>query len=344
MISSNQTPVPGQPLVSIVVPVYNNAEQFPECLESILTQTYRNWDCTIVNNCSTDGSAEIAHRYAARDSRIRVIDNEKHLKVVANHNWALSHISADSKYCKVIFADDWVFPHCLEEMVAVAERNSSAAIVGAYGLMGKEPDVKWAGLPCCNHLVTGREIGRRYFLERMNVFGTLHSLLLRADLVRSRNPFLNEANLHCDREACLSLLRTHDYAFVFQVLTFTRERPGSLSDFARRMNTMMVTEIYEVMAYGRYFLDDSEHRRCLKSRVDEYYNFLALSAMLGHRDPEFWKFQKSQLAACGLEFSRLRLTRAALARIGRAVLHPGDTLHKVQKKNRGMVRGTLPGA
>lgn len=344
MAAGNQTPSSGQPLVSIVVPVYNNAEHFSECLESILAQTYRNWDCTIVNNCSTDGSAEIARRYAARDCRIRVIDNEKHLYVVANHDWAISQISADSKYCKVIFADDWVFPHCLQEMVAVAERNPSAVIVGAYGLMGEESEVKWAGIRYGNERVTGREIGRRYFLDRMNVFGTLHSLLFRSDLVRSRKPFLNETNLHCDREVCLSLLQTHDYAFVFQILTYTRERPGSLSDFARRMNPMMVTEIYEVMTYGRHFLDDSEYRRCLKSRVREYYNFLALRIMLGGRDSEFWQYQKGKLAAWGMELSRPRLAWALLARIGSAVLHPGETLHRLRKRNRGMVRGTLPGA
>jgi len=332
----------GQPLVSIVIPVYNNAEHFPECLDSILAQTYRNWDCTIVNNCSTDASGEIAHRYAARESRIRVIDNDEHLQVIANHNRAMREISAQSKYCKMIFADDRVFPACLEEMVAVAERNPSAVIVGAYGLMGEEADVKWTGLSYGRELVTGREIGRRYFLERMNVFGTLHSLMFRSDVVRSRTPLLNEENLHCDREICLSLLQSHDYAFAFQILTFTRERPGSLSTFARRMNSMMVTEIYEVMTYGRHFLDQAEQRRCLKDRVDEYYNFLALTAMLGRRDPEFWEYQRRKLSVWGLELSRLRVARAAVAPIGRALLHPQETLHRIPRKNRAMLRGTLP--
>jgi glycosyltransferase involved in cell wall biosynthesis len=344
MTSGSPTPSADQPLVSIVVPVYNNADDFAECLDSILAQTYRNWDCTIVDNCSSDGSGEIARRYAARDPRIRLVANERHLDVVANHNRAVSQISADSRYCKVMFADDWVFPHCLQEMVAVAERNPSAAIVGAYGLMGEESEVKWAGIPYGNERVTGREIGRRYFLERMNVFGTLHSLLFRSDVVRSRQPFLNETNLHCDREVCLSLLQTHDFAFVFQILSYTRERPGSLSDFARRMNPMMVTEIYEVTTYGRHFLDDSEYRRCLKKRVREYYNFLALRIVLGGRDPSFWEYQQGKLAAWGMRLNRPHLAWAVLARIGSAVLHPGETLHRLRRKNRGMVRGTLPGA
>jgi cellulose synthase/poly-beta-1,6-N-acetylglucosamine synthase-like glycosyltransferase len=87
-----------QPLVGIVTPMYNNVQYVKECIESILSQTYQNWQYIIVNNCSTDGSADIAHGYAQRDSRIRVHDNENFLPVVANHNIALRQVSPESKY------------------------------------------------------------------------------------------------------------------------------------------------------------------------------------------------------------------------------------------------------
>ena len=200
------------PLVSIVTPVYNNQVYFAECIESILGQTYENWDYTIVDNCSTDGSAEIAHRYAAKDSRIRVYQNPQFLRAVCNHNVALCKISPDSKYCKMVFADDWIFPECLEQMVSVAEEHPSVGIVGAYGLQGHE--VMWAGLPYPSRLVSGREVCRRLFLERMYVFGTSTSVLYRADLVRSQTAFYNEANLHADMEACVVLLKARDFCFV----------------------------------------------------------------------------------------------------------------------------------
>src|ERR1700722_1026926 len=85
-----------QPLVSIVTPMYNNAEYLAECIESVLSQTYQNWDYLIVNNRSTDGSAEIARRYAAQHPRIRVHDNTEFLPVVANHNLAMRQISPAS--------------------------------------------------------------------------------------------------------------------------------------------------------------------------------------------------------------------------------------------------------
>src|SRR5215470_2505285 len=96
--------------VSIVVPVYQGASTLTECLTSILNQTYRHWDCTVVENCSTDGSLEIARQFAAQDPRIRVVENRTRLPALANHNAAMRQIAAGSKYCKVVFADDWIFP------------------------------------------------------------------------------------------------------------------------------------------------------------------------------------------------------------------------------------------
>ena len=115
-------------------------------------------------------------------------------------NVGLRQISPASKYCKIVFADDWIFPECLERMVAVGEQHPSVGIVGAYGLQGRQ--VMWAGLPYPSELVPGREICRKLYLENLYVFGTGTSLLYRASLVRSRDPFYNESNLHADSEVC----------------------------------------------------------------------------------------------------------------------------------------------
>ncbi|MGL6057799.1 MAG: glycosyltransferase family 2 protein, partial [Culicoidibacterales bacterium] len=65
-----------QPLVSVVVPVYNVAQYLPKCLDSIVNQTYKNLEIILVNDGSTDNSLEIIHEYAKKDSRIMVIDQE----------------------------------------------------------------------------------------------------------------------------------------------------------------------------------------------------------------------------------------------------------------------------
>src|SRR5215208_2676505 len=134
-----------QPLVSIVTPVHNEASHLPECIESVLAQTYQNWDYTIVDNQSTDHTVDIATSYAKRDPRIRVLRTDRLIPALANHNAALRKISPRSRYCKVLFGDDWLWPECLERMVELAERNPTVGIVSAYALEGER--VMLTGLP-----------------------------------------------------------------------------------------------------------------------------------------------------------------------------------------------------
>ena len=323
MMSSQSTP-----LVSIVTPMYNNTEYVAACIESVRAQTYEHWDYVIVNNCSTDGSAEIARQFAEVDSRIQVLDNETLLPVIANHNHALRQVSPASKYCKMVFSDDWLFPRCLEEMVALAEANPSVAIVGAYGLEGLE--VKWAGLPYPSTRVDGREVCRLFFLDGIYVFGSAHSLLYRSDLVRSHDPFFNEANVHSDTETCIDLLRNCDFGFVHQVLTFRRERNGSVMEFSRMFNTFVGSRLYEIVKYGPDFLSPRECRSCRAKLINEYYKFLATSLLTGGRGAEFWSFHKQKLAEAGVKLSYGRLSVAVLARCLSAVTHLPETFEKLR--------------
>lgn len=310
---------PHQPRISIVTPVYNDAEYLAECIESILGQSYQNWDYTIVDNCSSDGSSEIAKKYAAKEPRVSVHDNAQFLRAVPNFNSALRLISPTSKYCKIVFADDWIYPDCLAQMAAVAEEHPSVGIVGAYGIQGSE--VMWSGLPYPSKFVSGREICRKLFLDDLYVFGTGTSLLFRADLVRGRTPFYDEGNLHADSEACIALLRECDFGFVHQVLTFTRERPGSLTEFSKSRNTLIAGRIHDLVTHGQEFLSPEEFKFCVRRKADEYYQFLAHSLVRG-RNQEFWDYHKRKLTEAGVGFSRIRLWRAVVQRFLNLALNP----------------------
>ncbi|MGB7761579.1 MAG: glycosyltransferase family 2 protein [Bryobacteraceae bacterium] len=320
-----------QPLVSIVTPMYNESEHLAECIESVVGQTYQNWEYIIVDNCSTDGSAEIARRYAARDQRIRISCNTRLLKALANHNAALCQISAASKYCKMVFADDWIFPECLERMVAVAEAHPSVGVVGAYGLEG--PQVVWAGLPYPSTVVPGHEVCRRLFLDGLYVFGTATSLLYRADLVRSHTPFYNEANIHADMETCIALLETCDFGFVHQVLTFTRVRTQSRITMSRNMNTLAASNLRHLAVYAPQFLSPEEFDACMKRSLGEYYRYLAGSLLRG-RAASFWEYHRSAFREAGVRFSRARLGTAVLATLFNAGLSPKASLQRVLRVTR----------
>ena len=312
-----------QPLVSIVTPMYNEQEHLSECIESVLRQTYQNWEYIIFDNCSTDGSCEIARRYAREDPRIRLCENKEFLRAVPNHNAALRQISPASKYCKIVFGDDWLFPECVERMVALAEAHPSVGLVGAYGLEGQQ--VVWVGLPYPSTVVPGFEICRRLFLDDFYVFGTGTSLLYRADLVRNRDPFYNEDDFHADMEVCIALLKSCDFGFVHQVLSFTRVRQHSLMTMARNMNTKAASALQHLVTHGPHFLTEKELHSCLRRSLDEYYRYLA-GSFLRRRPTTFWDHHRKALAEAGVGLRRARLARAVVARLCSAALNPKDTI------------------
>lgn len=301
------------PLVGIVTPAYNEEEHLAECLESVLAQTYRHWECTIVNNCSTDKTLAIAEGFAAKDSRFRVLSQSKLLPALANFNFALQQISASSKYCKMILADDWMFPECLERMVKLMEEHPSVGIVGAYGLKGQW--VLWEGLPYPGDVIPGREICRQTLLGGPYVFGSPTSVLFRADLVRNRKPFFNEENVHADSEVCFELLKNSDFGFVHQVLTFSRDdRPGARLNASRELNTAAAGFLHELVCYGPHYLSPEEYESALRETLGRYYDFLATS-FFDHRTAEFWEYHKKRLREEGIGFSRTRLARAVGGRL-----------------------------
>src|SRR5215470_8626977 len=124
------------PVVSVVTPFYNTAAFLAECIESVLAQTFDSFEYVLLDNCSTDGSGEIAARYAARDPRLRVVKNDRLLPQVPNYNRAMTLPSAGCRWVKVVQADDTIFPRCLSEMLALAEAHPSIGVVSSYRLMG----------------------------------------------------------------------------------------------------------------------------------------------------------------------------------------------------------------
>jgi glycosyltransferase involved in cell wall biosynthesis len=321
-----------------VTPIYNEAEFLAECIESVLAQTYSNWEYTIVDNCSTDRSVEIARRYAAKDKRIRVTVNSRFVRAVQNFNGALNQISPSSKYCKVLLGDDWIFPECMERLVEVAERHPSVGIVGAFALEGSQ--VKWTGLPYPNEIISGREICRKHLLENLYVFGTPTTLLYRADLVRANNPFYNEANFNADTEVCFALLRNCDFGFVHQVLTFTRLRPGSLTSVSTSLQTNLPGDLHILSTYGAYYLEPEELESNLRKHVSRYYQYLGRSLM-HFRDRKFWNYHKAKLNKCGVGFSWMRVTRGGVEALWASRCNPIHSISngwKAFKKSRTLTR------
>jgi glycosyltransferase involved in cell wall biosynthesis len=285
------------PLVSVVTPFYNTEDYLAECIESVLRQTYANWEYILVNNCSTDKSVEIVQRFADRfPDKIRFIHTDSFLNQVQNYNFALSLISPDSKYCKMVQADDWIFPDCLRSMVELAEAHPKVGIVAAYELEGDHASL--GGLPYPSPEVPGWDIGRLYFEKNIPLFGTPTSLLMRSDLVRSRNPtFYDERHAPFeDSHVCFDLLRTWNFGFVHQVLTYSRRDNESMLSRIRTYSFELFCRLAKIITHGKYYLSQEEYPGYLRDAERQYFFYLGKSALQG-RDANFWQFHRKSLAS-----------------------------------------------
>ena len=276
------------PRVSVVIPVYNGEEFIADAIRSVLAQSYANWDLTICNNWSKDRTLAIAEELAAQDPRIRVVTYPKFVSVVESHNNAFNLISDEATYCVALGADDLLFPACLEEKVRVAETYPTVGMVGSYVLSGNEVIIPAYKFP--DTIVRGREVGRFRFLQNRSLFGGPSSSLLRASIVRDKNPFYDPLNYYGDLEAYLDLLQHYDFGFVHQVLTYTRKGTGSrTTSYLERVNAQAAMRICEVTRFGTFYLTPDEFKDRLGKYTRGYYRFLGENVW-EFRRREFWDY------------------------------------------------------
>jgi glycosyltransferase involved in cell wall biosynthesis len=114
-------------MISVCVTAYNAAETLPRALDSLLAQTYKDFDALIANDGSTDATRSVIERYAMKDKRVRLIDGAFNEGVAAARRKLID--GADREYVFWLDADDVITPDTLENMVAAA-RESSVDIIG----------------------------------------------------------------------------------------------------------------------------------------------------------------------------------------------------------------------
>ena len=263
-----------EPFVSVLTPVYNGDKYLETCIQSVLKQTYNNWEYVLVNNQSTDSSLQIMQKYAEEDDRIRIHNNEDFLPQMENLNHAFQQISPESKYCKVVHADDWLFPNCISEMVKINEEYPTIGIVSAYRLDGRK--IGLDGLEYPSNFNEGNEIARRYLLNRGAFFGSPSSILMRSDLIRKREKVYEESILATDTTACVDFLQESDFGFVHEVLTFTRRHDMSMTNtHANESHAFLHANLYCLLTYGPNFLTEDELKKSLNILLGKYYILLA---------------------------------------------------------------------
>lgn len=115
--------------VSIIIPIYNGEKVLERCLDSIVNQSYKNWELILVNDGSKDRSLDICMKYSKNDERIHVIDKENE-GVSATRNRGIQE--ATGEYIQFVDCDDYVSNDYLEKMVMCLKTKKSDLVIGGY--------------------------------------------------------------------------------------------------------------------------------------------------------------------------------------------------------------------
>ena len=171
-----------QPLVSIIVPVYNGEKTIERCLRSIQNQSYSNIEVLVVNDGSSDHTDRIIKKYAQRDSRFRYIEKEN-TGVSDSRNVAMAEAKGD--YFQFVDGDDWLVKQATEEFVNTALTYGCDMVISDfYRVCGRRIYTK-------GHIDAGPVITRMKYAEYMMeapanfYYGVLWNKFFRADIIRT---------------------------------------------------------------------------------------------------------------------------------------------------------------
>jgi len=182
--------------VSVVVPSFNNANFIEVTMDSILAQTFGDFELIVADHSSSDGTWQLLQRYEA-DPRVRLLQTEA--GGGAPRNWERVTAAARGELVKLVCGDDVIYPDCLREQVAAMDSNPSVVLVAAQrDLIDARGGLVTArrGLAGLAGRVPGRVAARHTVVAGSNIFGEPACVLIRREaLVRAggwdvRHPFV----------------------------------------------------------------------------------------------------------------------------------------------------------
>jgi glycosyltransferase involved in cell wall biosynthesis len=285
--SKKKNPDP-KPLVSVGVPVYNGAKYLEECLNSILAQTWSNWECVIVNNSSTDGTEEIARKFTLLDPRFKLVNYKEFVGLVENWNRIYPNISSESVYLKVVQADDWIYPEAIGMMVELMEKYPSAGLCSSYRIDGLK-----VGCDRLHYydgpLFSGKELLKRHLREEVDISGSVTTPLFRKSILEKLPTFPKifvEEEYHIDTRAVYEIMHLADVVFVFRVLSYTRwHETAETNTIAIKYNTFLSGKEHRLYRFKQLYPEFEDE---YKKHRQKYAYFMLKERLKGNRKLIEW--------------------------------------------------------
>ncbi|HWZ16329.1 MAG TPA: glycosyltransferase family 2 protein [Mucilaginibacter sp.] len=239
------------PKVSVLIPLYNCRNYIEEAIESVLNQTFKNFELIIVDNCSTDDSYELIQKYK-EDHRVKIFQNETNIGMARNWNQCLLYAGGD--YIKFLCADDYFRPDLLAVYVNVMDENSTVSLVTSrrvvlYGKKEEMIDIYFVGLK------SGKEVYNDTILNYINPIGEPTTVMFRRKHLYAG---MFNADLHwmTDIDYWLRLCREGDVYFLENTYCVFRQHEQQGTALLRNSDKLILEE--RDMMYYNIFIRDAD--------------------------------------------------------------------------------------
>lgn len=260
------------PKVSVCIPTYNYAKFLPEAIESVLGQTFNDFELLVIDDCSRDNTVEVVNSYVVNDSRLKFIVNSENVGMVGNWNKCLNE--ARGEYIKFVFADDLLTsPETLEKMVGVLDRNQTVSIVSAARKLidSNSETIKIESRFKESSIVSGYGVINRCLREQKNLIGEPSAVMFRKR--DSQRGFSLELKQIVDLEMWFHLLEKGSFAFVDEPLVAFRLHCGQQT----KKNEKSISNAKEnFYVYDKYISENYIRISKLQKIYIRYDNILEL--------------------------------------------------------------------
>lgn len=318
----------GLPLTVVVTPVYNGEAFLSAAMESVQAQTYPNLLHLVLDNASTDRTAEIIASYRNRTIPVVAYRNATLLPLTDNWDKAFSLLPPGAVYAKLLCADDLMHPDCISRFVALSEQHPTIQTVSCQDVHCDV--VRRANIPERRSIVDGKAASRR-ILDRSIAWLPFQHLFVRLHPEDRERAFFGTHEYGADPYAVVRAALRGDFGYIHEPLVYSRRHPAAASNslatdgrspvYARQINMMLLTYFKMMLVFGRSCWNDRNYR-------------LARSFAKRHiaRTALHWRMRHFELARGELEteLAALGLPLTWADYFGAVVASPGHLFWKMR--------------
>lgn len=250
-----------QPLISIIIPVYNGETHLAQCLDSILAQTYQRWELLLIDDGSTDHTANLCNAYSEKDSRISVT-HKKNEGAAAARNFGIAQ--AKGEWISFVDADDWLAPTMYETVVDTIHEDTDAIIWGYVEEYVNKQKVRVVARE--PNTIDGTTALQRIIQDRIGSY--FWSMLFRRTIVQ---------------EPILKIPCYEDHATIFKWIAH-----------ARTVTLLPITPYHYRQFHGSAIHADSSKQAFYYTAIKERYFFITQQHLL----PSEGELRKEYLRGC----------------------------------------------